>query len=86
MEWGKGSEDFVKMFRSFTFDRYYAIGKSTAMAISMSPWIQPRYMAEKHGNLQHVIDTFKSQQQWTEAFVRAVEPFSADTTFDVSGL
>jgi hypothetical protein len=85
MEWGKGSEDFVKMIRSFTFGRYYVVGRSSAMQMSMIYGVQPRYMAEKHGNLGHLIDTFKSQQQFTEAFVRAVEPFSADTTFDVSG-
>ena len=86
MEWGKGSEDFVKMIRSFTFDRYYVIGKRSVMALNMVSLVQPCYMAEKHGNLEHVIDTFKSHQQWIKAFVRAVEPFSADTTFDVSGL
>jgi hypothetical protein len=74
------------MIRSFTFDRFYVIGKSSVMAFNMVPLLQPRYMAEKHGNLEHVIDTFKSQQQWIKAFVRAVEPFSADVTFDVSGL
>ena len=86
VEWGKGSEDFVKMIRSFTFDRYYAIGRSSVNLFSMHSFIQPRYMAEKHGNLEHVIDTFKSHQQWIKAFVRAVEPFSADSQFDVSGL
>ena len=86
VEWGKGSEDFVKMIQSFTFDRFYVIGKSSAFQMSMAFCVQPRYMAEKHGNLEHVIDTFKSQQQWIEAFIRAVEPFSADVTFDVSGL
>jgi hypothetical protein len=86
VEWGKGSEDFVKMIRSFTFDRYYVIGTSSAMKMSMIFMLQPRYMAEKHGNLEHLIDTFKSQQQFTEASVRAVDPFTADTAFDVSGL
>jgi hypothetical protein len=52
----------------------------------MNGILQPSYMAEKHGNLGHLIDTFKSQQQWAEAFIRAVEPFSADAVFDVSGL
>ena len=74
------------MIRSFTFDRFYVIGKCSAMQMSMLFILQPRYMAEKHGNLEHLIDTFKSQQQFTEASVRAVEPFSADATFDVSGL
>jgi hypothetical protein len=74
------------MIRSFTFDRFYVIGRGSAMQFSMNGILQPRYMAEKHGNLEHLIDTFKSQYQWNVAFVRAVEPFSADATFDVSGL
>jgi hypothetical protein len=86
VEWGKDSEDFVKMVRSFTFDRFYVIGRGSAMQLSMIAYLQPRYMAEKHGNLEHLIDTFKSQQQWNDAFVRAVEPFSATATFDVSGV
>jgi hypothetical protein len=86
MEWGESSEDFVKMIRSFTFDRFYVIGKGSAVLMSMLFPLQPSYMAEKHGNLEHLIDTFKSQQQWSDAFVRAVEPFSADTSLDVSGL
>jgi hypothetical protein len=72
------------MMQSFTFDRFYVIGKSSVMQMSMVFCIQPRYMAEKHGNLEHVVDTFKSQQQWIEAFIRAVEPFSADAILDVS--
>jgi hypothetical protein len=40
------------------------------------------YLAEKRGNLQHMLDGFSAQRQYAEAYIRAIEPFSADDNFE----
>ena len=38
----------------------------------------PSYLAEKHGNLQHLIDVFVKQRQFMRAYMQHIVMFSAD--------
>ena len=42
----------------------------------------PCYVAEKNGNLQQLLDLFNHQRQYAEAYVSAIEPFSADSALE----
>ena len=50
------------------------------VSLVMQP--EPTYLAEKHGNLLRVIDAYAAQQKYLEAYVPAVDAFSAEDNFE----
>jgi hypothetical protein len=48
------------------------------MQLTMNCNLQPRYLAELTGNLQHIIDGFDSINRYMEISVRTIEPLSGE--------
>jgi hypothetical protein len=78
-EWGEDNEKLMDSFLCFNFKRHHDIGRSTPITYSMFFQTLPCYVAEKNGNLQQLLDLFNHQRQYAEAYVSAIEPFSADS-------
>ena len=43
----------------------------------------PNYLAEKHGNLQHLIDVFVKQRQFMRVYMQQIVIFSADDNWEL---
>ena len=41
------------------------------------------YMAERHGNIQHFLDTFAAQRRYLSGYLVGVQAFSGDDNFEV---
>ena len=51
-------------------------------SISMVLQVPPAYLAERHGNLQQLIDVFAAQRLYADAYYADVPAFSAADNFE----
>ena len=50
---------------------------------SMILQVPSGYMAERHGNIQHFLDTFAAQRRYLSGYLVGVQAFSGDDNFEV---
>jgi hypothetical protein len=81
-EWGEDNEKLMGDLLCFNFKRHHEIGRGSALTTSMIFYINPCYVAEKSGNVQQLLDLFNHHCQYAEAYVSAIEPFSADSNLE----
>jgi hypothetical protein len=81
-EWGEDNEKLVDSLLCFNFKRHHEIGRSSALTHSLIFFMHQYYVAEKNGNLKQLLDVFNHQCHNAEAYVSAIEPFSADSNLE----
>jgi hypothetical protein len=81
-EWGEDNEKLMDSLLCINFKRHHEIGRSTGMTYNPCLQLSPCYVAEKSGSLQQLLDLFNHQRQYAEAYVSAIEPFSADSNLE----
>jgi hypothetical protein len=81
-EWGEDNEKCMDSLLCFNFKRHHEIGRSTPLQISLIFYVRPCYIAEKSGNVQQLLDLFNHHCQYAEAYISAIEPFSADSNYE----
>jgi hypothetical protein len=81
-EWGEDNEKLMDSLLCINFKRHHEIGRSSVTNFLPIFQVFPGYVAEKTGDLQQLLDLFNHQRQYAEAYVSAIEPFSADSNVE----